>query len=160
MGVIQRSSRFKSNTLWGIIIHVIGQNVSVINIHCGPLHYRKVSDDLPFLDCLWCNFYTRERGKEYSHERKHWCCCFLHTCWLAVYFNQMNTRFIKVLPFGLFEWKYLSIYWQHKDKTIEGVAVVQWVGHGSFNREVPCSIPGGLRWCQEGHPTSNAPVPH
>ena len=41
-----------------------------------------------------------------------------------------------------------------------GLAVVQWVGHGSFNREVPCSIPGGLRWCQEGHPTSNAPVPH
>ena len=26
-----------------------------------------------------------------------------------------------------------------------GVAVVQWVGHRSFNREVPCSIPGGLR---------------
>ena len=43
---------------------------------------------------------------------------------------------------------------------IWGVAVVQWVGHGSFKREVPCSIPGGLQWCQEGHPTSNAPVPH
>ena len=42
----------------------------------------------------------------------------------------------------------------------KGVAMVQWVGHESFKREVPCSIPGGLRWCQEGHPTSNAPVPH
>ena len=42
----------------------------------------------------------------------------------------------------------------------EGVAVVQWVGHGSFKREVPCLIPGETWWCQEGHPTSNAPVPH
>ena len=41
-----------------------------------------------------------------------------------------------------------------------GVAVVQWAGHGSFKREVLCSIPDGLWWCQEGHPTSNAPVPH
>ena len=42
----------------------------------------------------------------------------------------------------------------------QGVAVMQWLGHGSFNQEVPCSVPCGLRLCQEGHPTSNAPVPH
>ena len=41
----------------------------------------------------------------------------------------------------------------------KGVAVVLWVGHRSCNREVPRSISGGLRWCQEGHQTSNAPVP-
>ena len=37
---------------------------------------------------------------------------------------------------------------------------MQWVMHGSFNGEVPCLIPGGSRWCQEEHPTSNAPGPH
>ena len=36
--------------------------------------------------------------------------------------------------------------------------MVQWVGHGSLKREDLNSIPGGSRWCQEGHPTSNAPV--
>ena len=36
--------------------------------------------------------------------------------------------------------------------------MVQWVRHGAYKQEVLCSIPGGLRWCQEGRPTSNAPV--
>ena len=42
----------------------------------------------------------------------------------------------------------------------KGVAVVQWVGHMSVIREVLCLIHGESQWCQEGHPTSNAPVPH
>ena len=39
-------------------------------------------------------------------------------------------------------------------------AVVQWVGHGYFKLEVLSWITGGERWCQEGHPTSNAPEPY
>ena len=29
-----------------------------------------------------------------------------------------------------------------------------------FQTRGPVFDTGGLRWCQEGHPTSNAPVPH
>ena len=41
-----------------------------------------------------------------------------------------------------------------------GVAVVQWVGKGSFNQEVWHTIPGGLWWFQEGHPTLDASMSH
>ena len=50
--------------------------------------------------------------------------------------------------------------WKMLSDLRSGWAVVRWIGHGSFKQNLPCSIPGGLRWCQEGHTTSNAPVPH
>ena len=50
-----------------------------------------------------------------------------------------------------------TMYFYDKYK---GVAVVQWVGHMSLIREVLSLIHGESQWCQEGHPTSNAPVPH
>ena len=92
-------------------MHVIGPNVSVINIHCGPLHYRKVSDDLPFLTVFGVIFiFVNMSINTPMPESTDFAAFYIPAGLLRVYFNQMNTRFIRVLsrirnlqPLGLFK---------------------------------------------------------